>query len=112
MYEYRCRLIRVVDGNTVEADIDLGFNIWTKQKIRLYGVEISAPHIANKQTVDAQTAILRNILTKEFFVRTLLNKRGKIGRVLGIVFIETENERVNVNNMLITNGSAKKFGSE
>lgn len=112
MYEYRCRLIRVIDGNTVEADIDLGFNIWTKQKIRLYGVEIAAPHLSNKELVEKQAAILKNILTKEFFVQTLLNKRGKIGRVLGIVFIDTATDRINVNDMLIIGDKAKKYNRE
>ena len=40
MYEYSCRIVRVVDGDTVDIDIDLGFDVWLKkQRIRLYGVD-------------------------------------------------------------------------
>ena len=40
MYQYNCRIVRVVDGDTVDVDIDLGFDVWLKkQRIRLYGVD-------------------------------------------------------------------------
>ena len=39
MYEYRCKIDRVVDGDTVDVDIDLGFGIWLrKERVRLYGI--------------------------------------------------------------------------
>ena len=40
MYEYKCTIDRVVDGDTVDVDIDLGFGVWLKkQRIRLYGID-------------------------------------------------------------------------
>ena len=40
MHEYRCTILRVVDGDTVDVDIDLGFGVWMrKQRIRLYGID-------------------------------------------------------------------------
>ena len=39
MYEYKARLLRVVDGDTIDAMVDLGFYVWVKQRIRLYGVD-------------------------------------------------------------------------
>ena len=40
MYEYRCKILRVVDGDTVDVDIDLGFGVWMhKERIRLYGID-------------------------------------------------------------------------
>jgi endonuclease YncB( thermonuclease family) len=40
MYEYNCRIVRVVDGDTVDVDIDLGFNHWIHdERIRLFGVD-------------------------------------------------------------------------
>ena len=40
MYEYRCKIVRVVDGDTVDVDIDLGFGIWMhKERVRLYGID-------------------------------------------------------------------------
>ena len=40
MYEYKCKMVRVVDGDTVDVDIDLGFGVWLrKQRIRMYGID-------------------------------------------------------------------------
>ncbi len=99
MYEYPCRMIRVINGNTVEADIDLGFGISIKQNIRLFGID---------NTDESMTALIK-ALPREFICQTIYNKRGKIGRVLGIIFREEENgERVNINDALIAQGLAKK----
>jgi micrococcal nuclease len=102
MYEYPCRLIRVVNGNTVEADIDLGFGISIKQRIRLFGVD---------DTEDSMSALIK-ILPRDFICQTVYNKRGKVGRVLGHLFKEDETGAlVNINEMLIDQGLAKKFSS-
>ena len=40
MYEYKCKIVRVVDGDTVDVDIDLGFGMWMhKERVRLYGID-------------------------------------------------------------------------
>ena len=40
MYEYKCKMVKVVDGDTVDVDIDLGFGVWMRdQRIRLYGID-------------------------------------------------------------------------
>ena len=39
MYEYKAKLIRVIDGDTIDALIDLGFDVWVKKRIRLYGID-------------------------------------------------------------------------
>ena len=40
MYEYRVKILRVVDGDTVDVDIDLGFGVWMhKERVRLYGID-------------------------------------------------------------------------
>ena len=40
MYEYRCNVVKVVDGDTVDVDIDLGFGVWLhKERISLFGIE-------------------------------------------------------------------------
>lgn len=112
MYEYKCQLIRVIDGNTLEADIDLGFNIRIKQKIRLYGVEATNPHQADKETIEEEKARLKTLLPREFLVQTILSKRSKVGRCLGILFVETaEGTRININEELISRGLAKKFSA-
>ena len=40
MYEYRCKVVHIVDGDTVDVDIDLGFGVWLhKERIRMYGID-------------------------------------------------------------------------
>ena len=40
MYEYRCKIVKIIDGDTVDVDIDLGFGVWLhKERIRLYGID-------------------------------------------------------------------------
>ena len=40
MYEYKCKLVKVVDGDTIDIDIDLGFGVWLQnQRIRMYGID-------------------------------------------------------------------------
>lgn len=104
MYEYPCRLIRVNNGNTIEADIDLGFGISIKQKIRLFGVDAVES--------DAGKATLATAIPTEFIVKTIYSKRGKIGRVLGIIFKEDSNGNlININELLIEQGLATKFNT-
>ena len=40
MYEYSCKVVKIVDGDTIDVDIDLGFGVWLKkQRIRLFGID-------------------------------------------------------------------------
>jgi len=97
MYEYPCRLIRVVNGNTVEAIIDLGFGISIDQKIRLFGVD---------NTDDGMTALIK-LLPRKFICHTVYNKRGKVGRVLGHIYAEeATGTLLNINDIMITQGFA------
>ena len=48
MYEYKCDITRVVDGDTVDAEIDLGFDIIFKSRIRLYGIDTPESRTSNK----------------------------------------------------------------
>ena len=111
MYEYRCRIDRVVDGDTVDVDIDLGFGVWMKkQRIRLYGVDTP-----ESRTRDAEEKVFGN-LAKNFVqvrlpvgsnqvLRTKLDGKGKFGRILGeFVIGETT-----LNSLLIESNNAVKY---
>ena len=40
MYEYRCEVVKIIDGDTVDVDIDLGFGVWLKkERIRMFGID-------------------------------------------------------------------------
>ena len=95
MREFPCKLIRVVNGNTVEADFDLCFGVTMTINIRLFGVA---------QTPAAMTALIKS-LPKEFICETTYNKRGKVGRCLGQIYkIDSNGVRININELLIEQG--------
>lgn len=95
MYEYKCQLIQIINGNTIEAFIDLGFDISIRMNIKIFGVV---------QDENAKLA-LASILPKTFICKTVYNKRGKTGRILGHLYHETESgERININEVMIAQG--------
>lgn len=113
MYTYKARLIRVIDGDTVDAEIDLGFDVFVRQRIRLYGIntpESRTTDLEEKERGLAAKQRLIELLPKEFVVETILNKRGKYGRVLGILQVPGENETLtNVNDLLVEEGHAVRY---
>ena len=49
MYEYKCKLIKVVDGDTVDVDIDLGFGVWLrKERVRIMGIDTPESRTSDK----------------------------------------------------------------
>ena len=108
MFEYNAVLDRVIDGDTVDAEIDLGFSVFVKQRIRLYGIntpESRTRDLEEKERGLAAKQRLTEILGKDFLVETMLNKRGKYGRVLGILHVENETgDNTNVNQQLVEEG--------
>lgn len=113
MYEYKCKLEKVIDGNTIEAEIDLGFNVLVKQRIRLYGIETATLQTNDaaikEKGVNARTRLIE-LLPKEFICKTVLNKRGKFGRTLGFVYVENEDgSRICINDVLVEEGTATRY---
>jgi|TARA_B100000123_G_scaffold217026_1_gene165510 micrococcal nuclease len=114
MYTYQCNTIRVIDGNTVDATIDLGFNVTIRQRIKLYGVNVSDIRSSDdnvRQQAMASKQKLAELLGNEFVCETIVNKRGKAGRVMGkLSTVGTDGSRVDVNQQLIDQGFAERFG--
>ena len=92
MWTYRCKLRRVVDGDTVDVDIDLGFGIWQmNERVRIMGID--TPESRTRDKIEkkfglAAKAKLKSILGKTTVLKTTINKKGvdmkgKFGRVLG-----------------------------
>jgi micrococcal nuclease len=107
MYTYKATLIKLIDVNTIDAEIDLGFGVFVRQRIRLFGISI--PTTDDKSVVDIKNR-LYELLGKEFIVTTMLNKRGKFGRVLGTVYSLVNDEvGENINDVLISEGYAKEY---
>lgn len=111
MYEYRCYTIRVVDGSTIDAQIDLGFNVLVRQRIKLYGIITPDMKSNDKDLALAAKNRLAELLGKEFICETVMNKRGKAGRILGRVFqIDDNGNRIDVNQKLKDEGFASDYG--
>jgi len=114
MYTYKAKLMRVVDGDTVDAEIDLGFGVFMKQRIRLYGIntpESRTRDLEEKERGLAAKARLVEILGKEFIIETILNKRGKFGRILGTLhtIVQEGEESININQKLVEEGHAVEY---
>jgi micrococcal nuclease len=112
MYTYRVKLVRVIDGDTIDAEIDLGFNVMMRQRIRLYGISTPATHtkdLEEKERGLASKQRLTELLPKEFIVETILNKRGKIGRIMGIVYVEEYDTSININDVMVEEGHAIRY---
>jgi len=109
MYEYKATIIRWVDGDTVDVDIDLGFGlIYKKQRIRLYGIdayetrtrdlEEKAKGFAAKEFVESVAPVGDKIILKTY-------KDDKYGRMLGEIFIDGKN----LNSWLTHEGHARRY---
>ena len=92
MYEYKAKVVKVYDGDTVTCDISLGFNVeLRKQKIRLLG--INAPEVrgsSRSSGIISRDALRSRILNKKVTLKTFKDKKGKYGRWLGEIWIDDE----------------------
>ena len=115
MYEYRCKINRVVDGDTVDVDIDLGFGvILADERVRIMGIDTPESRTSDKVEKIFGLAAkerLKELLGKEAILKTEINKdgedmKGKFGRVLGD-FLTPEGERVT--KILVNEGHAVRY---
>tara|TARA_R100000388_G_scaffold80261_1_gene58932 strand:+ start:134 stop:499 length:366 start_codon:yes stop_codon:yes gene_type:complete len=108
MYKYKCKLVRVVDGDTADVLIDLGFDTWRKSRLRFKGVDTWEKRTRDKE--EKVKGIAASAFTQKYlemnggnFVIQSYGK-GKYGRVLAEIFIEGEDK--SLNQLLIENGHA------
>tara|TARA_R110000796_G_scaffold171135_1_gene288135 strand:- start:43 stop:432 length:390 start_codon:yes stop_codon:yes gene_type:complete len=113
-YIYRAKLDRVVDGDTIDAMIDVGFDIWVKKRIRYMGVdtwESRTRDLDEKKLGLAAKArnkeLLEKVSAKSGYFRLKSHGLGKYGRVLGEIFIQdVEGKQYNINETLVAEGHA------
>ena len=89
---YSCKLVRVVDGDTADAMIDLGFNVWVKERIRFYGVDTWESRTRDLE--EKKKGLLAKARNKELLEQGIFKLKsfgtGKYGRVLGEIFISPD----------------------
>ena len=113
-YIYRAKLERVVDGDTIDALIDVGFDIWVKKRIRYMGLDTWESRTRNleekKKGLAAKARnkeLLEKVSAKSGYFRLKSHGVGKYGRVLGEIFIEDKDgKQYNINETLISEGHA------
>ncbi len=107
-YHYDANVISVYDGDTCTVDIDAGFNIWMRnEKLRLH--RINAPEVrgAERPAGLLSRDYLRNLIDKKkILIQTLKDKKGKYGRYLAEIWLETDAGWINVNDKLVEDGHA------
>ena len=113
MYEYRCKVARVVDGDTVDVDIDLGFGVWLrKERIRLKGIDTPESRTRDREEKKyglAAKSFLKKALGLNPVLVTSKDGKGKFGRILGEFVIEVEGTTININQLLVDNHHAVQY---
>jgi micrococcal nuclease len=100
VYRYRVTIVKVIDGDTVDVDIDLGFAVvLKKQRVRLY--EIDTPESRTRDLVEKKFGLLSksyllNKLDNADTITLVSHDKGKFGRILGELFIDDDSKSVNM----------------
>ena len=114
MYTYNCKILNVVDGDTVDILIDLGFEITIKERVRL--LDVNTPEVYGKKaTVEGREGKIASSLTKEWvekrsnvgqflYMSRKYNARDKFGRSLGYIIWHNDSTREVLNEALIAAG--------
>jgi micrococcal nuclease len=111
MYEYGCQVSRVVDGDTIDVDLDLGFDIIYKCRVRLYGIDTPESRTRNKdEKVRGKLAskFLQDAINNGDHVilqTQLKDSKGKFGRVLASVIVDG----IDINQSMVTNHMAVRY---
>ncbi|MEN0088347.1 MAG: thermonuclease family protein [Pseudomonadota bacterium] len=107
-YAYKAVITQVYDGDTVTADVDLGFKTWRRdERLRLFGID--APELRGAERPDglkSRDALRQRLLNQQVTICTIKDKTGKYGRYLAEIFLDGEN----INDWLLASGYAVPYG--
>lgn len=130
MYQYSAIVRKVVDGDTIEIDIDLGLSSWIHgEKIRLFGIDTPEVYGIKKGSPEWEKGNQSSAFVKEHLkenveviIETIKDKREKYGRYLALIYIKIDQSVVNnlaevrtingfycLNDILVAKGLAKKY---
>ena len=117
MYEYKCKMVKVVDGDTVDVDIDLGFGVWMrKERVRVLGID--TPESRTSDKVEKVYGNLAKEFVKNYLpvnsVQTLQTEKdgtGKFGRILGkfLVHDKTTGSEMHLGDIMIREHLAVEY---
>jgi micrococcal nuclease len=119
MYQYKAKLVRVVDGDTVDAMVDLGFDTWVKKRIRLAGIDAYECRTRDKEEkkkgIRAKERLIEVLgdTTNEFYLKS--SGVDKYGRCLGEMstiksYIRSSKYHgKSINELLVKEGHATRY---
>lgn len=108
MYSYNAEIIAIKDGDTVVANVDLGFGVWLKkQTFRLAG--INCPELKTAEGKVSRDKLKEFILNKRVVLHTKKDSKEKYGRWLCTVVLEEDKNLIDINVKMVAEGYAVKF---
>lgn len=115
MYEYRCKVVKIVDGDTVDVDIDLGFGVWLKkERIRMFGID--TPESRTRDLDEKKYGLMaKDYITKllddegGIVLKTRKDAEGKYGRILGELWRTTDFADKSINQLMIDTHHAVSY---
>ena len=121
MYEYKCKVLRVVDGDTVDVDIDLGFGVWLhRERVRVMGID--TPESRTRDKVEKAFGLAAKSHVKDMLpigsiqiLKTEVDKsgedaKGKFGRILGDFLLDQDDGSIKrMTEIMIEDGHAVPY---
>lgn len=111
-YTYRVKeVVKVVDGDTIDVQLDVGFASYLRKRLRFMGVNTWEKSGAEKEKGLLAKARLEELLdgADNIYVQTIMDSQGKYGRVLAYVWVETAGVVTLVNTLLIEEGHGVEY---
>lgn len=116
MFEYAAKVTRVVDGDTLDLDIDLGFSVTFNIRVRLLGVDTPETFGVKRDSEEYAAGVEARKFVEDFVamnggrvtVQTVKDKKGKFGRYLAT--IHAGDVAASLNDLLLEKGLAKRYG--
>lgn len=112
LYTYRAKVVSIYDGDSLRADIDLGLGMWKhNERIRLAGIDTPEIRGAEREAgLTAKKFLVDMVEGRTVVIQTTKDKEGKYGRLLGVVWVRTEDGGYsNINELLVVKGMAVPY---
>ena len=110
-YFYSIKVLRVIDGDTIDAEIDLGYHVKIKKRIRLHGIDTPEIRLQSKiKNIEERKAEKSRGLIAKARLREICDNNeilvesvgiGKYGRVLGVLYYIEDDAQISINNLFI-----------
>ena len=110
-FVYLARITKCIDGDTVDAEISLGCNVYITERCRLFGINTKETYGVKKDSEEYKEGMIAKewlqdrIEGKEVMIRTHKDKKGKYGRYLAEIFIDEKS----INNEMVEKGLAVEY---